>query len=266
MHTPQQRSSSNRTRRGKRSRRGRSPSPRPGCINAAAPAAASAPAPQQQPSRPHTGNGSNSGADSVRRRTPTPPTTRTGRASPMSTSARSVGGGIGNGIGTHTTGPAAVGLGGRGGTPGSFVPPHLRSAGTVAGSSGGRRGLVRRTHSPKTVVSDRHMCIFFPAWLFFALDRLCVWRICSLRGLCVFRYFLRRRAEQQDAEVDLDPDSCPTRSKHVIMFMLENFYYTQLFKFTGGEEKAGTRRTGTGRNSYICLTLPVNLPVIYLDE
>ena len=173
MHTPQQRSSSKRTRLAKRSRRGRSPSPRPGCINAAcAPAPASAPAPQQ-PSRPHTGNGSNSntncsagGADSVRRRTPTPPTTRTGRMSPMNTSARRVGGGIGNGI--HTTGVATIVLGGRGGTPGSFVPPHLRSAGTVTGSSGGRRGLVRRTHSPKTVVSDRdrYMC-FFLAWLFF---------------------------------------------------------------------------------------------------
>ena len=189
MHTPQQRSSSNRTRRGKRSRRGRSPSPRPGCINAAAPAAASAPAPQQQPSRPHTGNGSNgsngnSGADSAR----TPPTTRAGRASPMSTSARRVGGGIGNGIGTHTTGAAAVGLGGRGGTPGSFVPPHLRSAGTVAGSSGGRRGLVRRTHSPKTVVSDRHMCMFFPAWLF--LLSISVVGGSALREWwCVFRYF-----------------------------------------------------------------------------
>ena len=193
MHTPQQRSSSNRTRRGKRSRRGRSPSPRPGCINAAAPAAASAPAPQQQPSRPHTGNGSNgsngsngnSGADSAR----TPSTTRAGRASPMSTSARRVGGGIGNGIGTHTTGAAAVGLGGRGGTPGSFVPPHLRSAGTVAGSSGGRRGLVRRTHSPKTVVSDRHMCMYvFSCLAFFALD-LGGWRICSQGVVVRFSIF-----------------------------------------------------------------------------
>ena len=185
MHTPQQRSSSKRTRLAKRSRRGRSPSPRPGCINAAcapapAPAAASAPAPQQ-PSRPHTGNGSNrrnsncsaGGTDSVRRRTPTPPTTRTGRTSPMTTSARRVGGGIGNVIGIHTTGVATVVLGGRGGTPGSFVPPHLRSAGTVTGSSGGRRGLVRRTHSPKTVVSDRdrYMCFFLACFFFGSQSR-----------------------------------------------------------------------------------------------
>ena len=200
MHTPQQRSSSKRTRLAKRSRRGRSPSPRPGCINAAcapapapAPAAASAPAPQQ-PSRPHTGNSNSNnsncsagGADSVRRRTPTPPTTRTGRTSPMTTSARRVGGGIGNGIGIHTAGVATIVLGGRVGTPGSFVPPHLRSAGTVTGSSGGRRGLVRRTHSPKTVVSDRdRYMFFFLAWLL-ALD-LGGLRICS-QGLVRFSIF-----------------------------------------------------------------------------
>lgn len=204
MHTPQQRSSSKRTRLAKRSRRGRSPSPRPGCTNAArapAPAAASAPAPQQ-PSRPHTDNGSNSsncncsagGADSVRRRTPTPPTTRTGRTSPMATSARRVGGGIGNGIGIHATGAVTLVLGGRGGTPGSFVPPHLRSAGTVTGCSGGRRGLVRRTHSPKTVVSDRDRYMFFFLLGFFWLS-ISVVGGSALRDWCVFRHFSRRKEQ-----------------------------------------------------------------------
>ena len=170
MNNLQQRSSSKRTRRGKRSRRGRSPSPRPGCINAAS-SATPAPAPQQQPSSPHTGNSSNSnnsagGADSVRRRTPTPPTT-TGRTSPMTTSARRIMGGV------HV-----------GGTPGSFVPPHLRPAGAVTGSSGGRRGLVRRTHSPKTVVSDSFFYMSCNIYMYWCMRYTCI----CLAGLFMFCY------------------------------------------------------------------------------
>jgi len=202
MNDPRQRSSS------KRTRRGRSPSPRPGCINAAS-SATPAPAPQQQPSRPHTGSSSyimNSagGADSIRRRTPTPPTT-IGRTSPMTTSARRMEDG-GIGVQTSTTGGTVhVVLGGLGGTtPGSFVPPHLRPAGAVGptGSSGGRRGLVRRTHSPKTVVSDRYLHVSYYLFicahaclaglLFFAIGG---WRICS-RGVVlsfdIYMYCSRR--------------------------------------------------------------------------
>jgi len=78
------------------------------------------------------------------RRTPTPPPT--GRTSPMTTSVRYFsrnGDDIGDGD-----------LGWRSGAPGSFVPPppHWPSR------AGGRRGgLVRRTHSPKTIVSSIHV-------------------------------------------------------------------------------------------------------------
>ena len=227
MNNLQQRSSSKRTRRGKRSRRGRSPSPRPGCINAAL-SATPAPAPQQQPSRPHTGNSSNSnsnnsagGADSVRRRTPTPPTT-TGRTSPMTTSARRIMGGV------HV-----------GGTPGSFVPPHLRPAGAVTGSSGGRRGLVRRTHSPKTVVSDRYLLLHVFACMRYAclagLFMFCYrWLEDLLLGSGAFFRYLFVRVEtiniglkmpkywcrhvDPDGSISLDPWMETTRSYHGAQF------------------------------------------------